>query len=88
MKFEFKTENDNYLKPFSYFFRIFYTFTLLILLFDVSIKLGAISKHYQIKFNCKILTVKKSSSSLKKLSRISNLKNNQRILEFCRDYVK
>ena len=88
MKFEFKTENDNYLKSFSYFFRIFYTFTLLILLCDVSLKLGAISKHYQIKFNCKILTVKKSSYSLKKLSKISNLKNNQRILEFCRDYVK
>ena len=88
MKFELKTENDNYLKSFSHIFRTFLIFTLLILLCDVSLKLGTISKHYQIKFNCKILTVKKSSSSIKKLSRLSNLKNKQRILEFCRDYVK
>ena len=88
MKFELKTENDNYLKSFSHFFKTFFIFTLLILLCDVSLKLGTISKHYQIKFNCKILTVKNSPSNVKKLSRLSNLKNKQRIFEFCRDYVK
>ena len=88
MKFELKTENDNYSKSFSHFFRIFFVSALLIILFDLSIKFGIISKHYQIEYNCKILNVKKSLSNIKKLSRLSTLKNKQRILEFCRDYVK
>ena len=88
MKFELKTENDNYLKSFSYFFKTIFFSVILIILCDLSLKLGMISNHYQIEFNCKILTVKKSPSNIKKLSRLSNLKNKQRILEFCRDYVK
>ena len=88
MKFELKTENDNYSKSFSHFFRFVLVSALLIIFCDLSLKLGHISKHYQIEFNCKILTVKNSSSNVKKLSRLSNLKNKQRIFEFCRDYVK
>ena len=88
MKLELKTENDNYSTSFSHFFRIVFVLALIIFLCDISLKLGIISKHYQIEFNCKILTVKKSPSNIKKLSRLSNLKNKQRILEFCRDFVK
>ena len=88
MKLELKTENDNNLKSLSHFFRIVFVSALLIILCDLSIKFGMLSKHYQIEFNCKILTVKKSPPNIKKLSRLSNLKNKQRILEFCRDYVK
>ena len=88
MKFELKTENDNYSKSFLNFFRNIFVFVLFIILCDLSLKFGIISRHYEIEFNCKILTVKKKPSNIKKLSRISNLKNKQRILEFCRDYVK
>ena len=88
MKFELKTENDNYLKSFSHFFITVFVFALLIILCDLSVKFGTISKHYQIEFNCKILNVKKSPSNINKLSRLSNLKNKQRILEFCRYYAK
>ena len=88
MKFELKTENDNNLKSLLQFFKIVFISALFIILCDVSLKFGMLSKHYQIVFNCKILTVKKSPSNIKKLSRLSNLKNKQRILEFCREYVK
>ena len=88
MKLELKTENDNNLKSFSHFFRIVFVSALLIILCDLSLKFGILSKHYQLVFNCKILTVKKSPANIKKLSRLSNLKNKQRILEFCREYVK
>ena len=88
MKLELKTENDNNLKSLSQFFKIVFISALLIILCDVSLKFGMLSKHYQIEFNCKILTVKKSPPNIKKLSRLSNLKNKQRILEFCREYVK
>ena len=88
MKFELKTENDNYSKSFSDFFRIVFVLALIILLCDLSLKLGIIAKHYQIEYNCKLLSVRKSSSNIKKLSRLSNLKNKQRIWEFCRDIIK
>ena len=88
MKFELKTDNDNYSKSYLHFFKTVFFAALLIVLCDLSLKFGTISRHFQIEFNCKILTLKKSQSNIKKLSRLSNLKNKQRIFEFCRDYVK
>ena len=88
MKFELKTDSDNYSKSFSHFLKTVFFSALLIILCDLSLKFGIISKHYQIEFNCKILTVEKSPSHIKKLSRLSNLRNKQKILEFCRDFVK
>jgi hypothetical protein len=88
VKLELKTENDKNLKYFSHFFRIVFVSALLIILSDLSLKFGMLSKHYEIELNCKILTVKKSPPNIKKLTKISNLKNKHRILEFCREYVK
>ena len=88
MKFELKTENENNSKTFSNVFKSVFFLGIIIFFCDIALKLGMISKHYQIEFNCKILTVKKSPPNIKKLSRLSNLKNKQRILEFCREYVK
>ena len=88
MKFELKTENENYSKSFSNIFKTTFILALIIILFDVGLKLGIISRYYQIDYNCRLLSVEKSKSNLKKLSRLSNLKNKQRILEFCKDFVK
>ena len=84
MKFELKTENENYSKVFLHFFGIFFIAAIIIILCDISLKLGIISRHYEIEYNCKLLSVEKSSAVFKKLSRISNLKSKQRIWEFCR----
>ena len=84
MKFELKTENENYSKSFSQFFIIVFFLTLIIILFDVALKLGNISINHQIDYNCKLLSVEKTKSNFKKLSRLSHLKSKQRILEFCR----
>ena len=88
MKFELKTENDNYSKSISQFFGIFFFLTLIIILCDVPLKLGIISRHHKIEYNCRLLSVEKSPVNFKKLSRISNLKSKQRILEFCREFVR
>ncbi len=88
MKFELRTENENYLKSFSNFLRIFFILTLIIILCDVALKLGIISRHYEIEYTCKLLSVEKSSAVFKKLSRLSNLKSKQRIWEFCREVAK
>ena len=88
MKFELKTENENYSKSISYFFGLVFIITLLIILGDISIKLGIISRHYKIEYNCRILSLEKSTSNFKNLSKLSKLKSKQRIWEFCKEVVK
>jgi hypothetical protein len=88
MKFELKTENENYSKSFfSNFFKIFSILTLLLIFFDISLKLRRISRHYQIDYRCRLLSVEKSNSNFKELSKFTTLKNKQRIWEFCRNFL-
>ena len=88
MKFELKTENENYSKSFSQFFGIVFFLTLIIILCDIALKLGKISRHYQVDYNCKLLSIEKSTTNYRKLSKLSNLKSKQRIWEFCKEVVK
>ena len=88
MKLELKTEKENYSKSFLQFFGIVFLFTLIIILSDVALKLGIISKNYKIEYNCRLLSVEKSKPHFKKLSRLSNLKSKQQIWEFCREVIK
>ena len=87
MKFELKTENENYSKSFSQFFVIFFFLTLIIVLCDVALKLGIISRNHQIEYNCRLLSVEKTKPHFKKLSGLSNLKSKQLIWEFCREVI-
>ena len=88
MKFELKTENQNYSKSFSQFFIIIFFLTLIIILCDVALKLGIISRNHKIEYNCRLLSVKKSKPHFKKLSGLSNLKGKQKIWELCKEFVK
>ena len=88
MKFELKTENENYSKSFSYLVGIFFISSTIIILCDLALKLGVISKNYEIEYNCRLLFVEKSTTIFKKLSRLSDLKSKPRIWEFCKEVVK
>jgi len=88
MKFELKTENENYSKSFSQFFGIVFCLTLIIILCDVALKLGIISRNHKSEYNCRLLSVEKSKLHFKKLSRLSDLKSKQQIWEFCREVIK
>ena len=88
MKFEIKTEKENYSKLFSHFFVLFFLITLLIIICDGALKLGVISRNHKIEYNCRLLSVEKSKPHFKKLSRLSNLKSKQRIWEFCSKVIK
>ena len=88
MKFELKTENESYSKSISLFFGIVFFITLIIILCDVALKLGIISRNHKIEYNCRLLSVEKSKAHFKKLSRLSNLKSKQQIWEFCREINK
>ncbi len=88
MKFELKTENENYSKSISQFFGIVFFLTLIITLCDIALKLGIISRNHKIEYNCRLLSVEKSKPYFKKLSSLSNLKSKQQIWEFCREVTK
>ena len=88
MKFELKTEKENYSKSFLQFFGIIFFLTLIIILCDVALKLGIISRNHAIEYNCRLLSVEKSKTYFKKISRLSNLKSKPQIWEFCREVVK
>ena len=88
MKFELKTENNNNSKSFSNIFKTFSFLALIIFFCDLALKLGNISRHYQIEYNCKLLSIEKSKPNFEKLSRLSNLKSRQKIRDFCREVVK
>ena len=88
MKFELKTEKENYSKSFLQFVGIFFFLTLIIILSDVALKLGIISRNHKIEYNCRLLSIEKSKPHFKKLSRLSNLKSKQQIWKFCSEVNK
>jgi len=75
MKFELKTENENYSKSLSQFFGVVFIITLIIIFCDVALKLGVISRNHKIEYNCRLLSDEKSKIQFKKLSSLSNLKS-------------
>ena len=88
MKFELKTENEKYSNSFSNVIRTIFFISFIVIFCDLSLKLGNISRHYQINYNCKILSIEKSATNFKKLSSLSKLKSKQRIWDFCKEFVK
>ena len=88
MKFELKTENEKNSNSFSNILRTIFFLSLIIVFCDLSYKLGNISRHYQINYSCRLLSIEKSATNFKKLSSLSTLKSKQRICEFCKEFVK
>ena len=75
MKFELKTENENYSKSFSHVFFTISILSLIIIFSDVALKLGIISRNYQLHYDCRLLSIEKSKTNFKNLSKLLNLKN-------------
>ena len=85
MKLEVKTQNDDYSKSLVTVFLSFCLISLLIILSNISIKFGRISRHYEINYLCKLLIIEKSSLNFKKLSKLTNQTSKQKIWEICRE---
>ncbi len=88
MKIELKTDNDYFTKSFLYIFFSFVIISLIIIVINISMKLGNISKNSEIVHLCRLLAVDKSPSNFKKLSNLTNLKSRSKIWELCRGIVK
>ena len=88
MKFELKTEKDYFNSSFLSIFLTILIIFLIVLISNISIKLGTISKNYEINYLCKLLTIEKSSTNFKKLSKISTLTSKQKIWDLCKVMIK
>ena len=87
MKFEVKTQNEDLWKSsFSVLLSIA-LFSFIVVLSNISIKLGAISRHYEIKYLCNLLTIEKSSLNFKKLSKLTNQTTKQKMWDLCRELL-
>tara|TARA_S200000501_G_scaffold285033_1_gene269345 strand:+ start:692 stop:958 length:267 start_codon:yes stop_codon:yes gene_type:complete len=88
MKFEVKTENDEFSKSSLNVFFSFSIIAFIIILTNISIKLGAISRNYEITYLCKLILIEKTSVNLNKLSKLTNQTTKQKMWDLCREVVK
>ena len=88
MKFELKTENDNLSKSSIVFSLSFVILTLIIILANISFKLGAISRSYEINYLCRLIFIEKTSTNFNKLSKLTNQTTKQKMWDLCREIVK
>ena len=88
MKFEVKTQNDDFSKPSLVVFLAFAIFSLIIILTNISIKLGQISRNFEIEYLCKLILIEKTSSNFNRLSKLTNQTNKQKMWDLCREIVK
>ena len=88
MKFEVKTQNDDFSKPSLIVFLAFAIFSLIIILTNISIKLGQISRNFEIEYHCKLILIEKTSLNFKKLSNLTNQTNKQKMMDLCREIAK
>ena len=88
MKFEVKTQNDDLWNSSFSVLSTIALFSFIIILSNISIKLGAISRHYEMKYLCNLLTIEKSSLNFKKLSKLTNKNSKQTMWDLCREIVK
>ena len=88
MKFEVKTQNDDLRKSSISVLLSFAFLSFIVVLSNISIKLGSISRHYEINYLCHLLTIDKSSLNFKKLSKLTNQNTKQKMWDLCREIVK
>ena len=84
MRFEVKTDHRRFSEYFSEFFLVTVFLFFGVLFFNLVFSLQKISKYYETNYLCKLILVEKSSYNFKKLERIINQKNKQKIWDFCK----
>ena len=85
MRFEVKTDQSRISENFSWIILISMLTFLGILLSNLTISVGKISKIYELEFLCKRILVEKSSKSFKRFSKLTNQPNKQKIWDLCKE---
>ena len=84
MRFEVKTDQRRFSEYFSEFFLLTFVLFFGVLFLNIVLSLQKISRYYETNYLCKLILVEKSSYDFKKLERIINQKNKQKIWDFCK----
>ena len=84
MRFEVKTDQRRFSEHFSEILLVTFLLFFSVLFFNLMLSLQKISRHYETNYLCKLILVEKSSYNFKKLERIINQKNKQKIWDFCK----
>ena len=84
MRFEVKTDQRRFSEYFSEIFLVTFILFFGVLFFNLVLSLHKISRYYETNYLCKLILVEKSSYDFKKLERIINQKNKQKIWDFCK----
>ena len=84
MRFEVKTDQRRFSEYFSEIFLVIVLLFFSVLFFNLMLSLQKISRYYETNYLCKLILVEKSSYNFKKLERIINQKNKQKIWDFCK----
>ena len=84
MRFEVKTDQRRLSDYFSEILLVTFLLFFGVLFFNIVFSLQKISRYYETNYLCKLILVEKSSYHFKKLERIINQKNKQKIWDFCK----
>ena len=84
MRFEVKTDQRRFSEYFSEIFLVTVLLFFSVLFFNLMLSLQKISRYYETNYLCKLILVEKSSYNFKKLERIINQKNKQKLWDFCK----
>ena len=86
MKFEIKTDQNRFSDKFSLSFAISLITFFAILFTTMSLNINKLSSYYQINYLCKLILVDRSQINFKKLSKLTNQLNKQKIWDFCKEF--
>ena len=84
MRFEVKTDQRRFSEYFSEIFLVTFILFFGVLFFNLVLSLQKISRYYETNYLCNLILVEKSSNNFKKLGRIINQTNKQKIWDFCK----
>ena len=84
MRFEVKTDQRRFSEYFSEIFLVTFILFFGVLFINLVLSLQKISRYYETNYLCNLILVEKSSNNFKKLERIINQKNKQKIWDFCK----
>ena len=84
MRLEVKTDQSRFSKYFKEIFLVTFILFFGVLFLKLLFSLQRISRYYETNFLCNLIIVEKSSTNFKKIGRIINQTNKQKIWEFCK----
>jgi len=84
MRFEVKTDQRRFFDYFSEIYLVTLIFFFGVLFFNLVLSLQKISRYHETNYLCNLILVEKSSDNFKKLGRIINQKDKQKIWDFCK----